>query len=286
MVWIETTKRSFFDDHGELNGIVAVSRDMTEAKKIEMELRAAQERAEAANRAKSRFLANMSHELRTPLNAIIGFADIMRQQMFGYLGSERYSEYAMLIYDSGQLLLDLISDVLDMAKIDAGKLELNYETIDAGVMLDTCLRFLGERAEKAGLDLRVTLPARRIAFEADRRSIKQILLNLLSNAIKFTLPGGNVEASATHDGDFVVFVIRDNGIGIPASELPRLGRPFEQVAADPLLAQSGTGLGLALVRSLAERHGGSFQIESEEGKGTHVEIRLPLARAKPAVAAA
>jgi cell cycle sensor histidine kinase DivJ len=278
LAWIETSKRSVFDPEGGLKGVVAVTRDVTEGKKAELEIRAAQERAEAANRAKSRFLANMSHELRTPLNAIIGFADIMRQQMFGYLGSERYAEYSMLIYDSGQLLLDLISDVLDMAKIDAGKLELNYESIDAGVMLDTCVRFLLDRADKAGLEVRVTLPPRRVAFEADRRSVKQILLNLLSNAIKFTLPGGGVTASATQEGDFIVFVVGDDGIGIPATELPRLGRPFEQVVADPLLAQSGTGLGLALVRSLAERHGGSFKMESEEGKGTRVEVRLPLSR--------
>jgi signal transduction histidine kinase len=208
----------------------------------------------------------------------------MRQQMFGYLGSERYAEYSMLIYDSGQLLLDLISDVLDMAKIDAGKLELNYEPIDAGGMLDTCVRFLLERAEKAGLELRVSLPARRIVFEADRRSVKQILLNLLTNAIKFTHPGGSVVASASQDGDYAVFLIRDNGIGIPASEIPRLGRPFEQVAADPELSQSGTGLGLALVRALAEHHGGAFRIESEEGKGTSVEVRIPIARVRTVAA--
>ena len=234
--------------------------------------------------AKSRFLANMSHELRTPLNAIIGFADIMRQQMFGYLGSERYSEYATLIYDSGQLLLDLISDVLDMAKIDAGKLELNYEPIDVSALVEDCVRLLRERAEKGGLDLNVELPGSRVTLDADRRSVKQILLNLLSNAIKFTLPGGNITVSAERDGDYVLFVVRDDGIGIPASELPRLGRPFEQVVADPMLAQSGTGLGLALIRSLAEKHGGDFHIESQEGSGTRVQVRLPLRRAQPVAA--
>jgi PAS domain S-box-containing protein len=284
LVWVETTKRSVFDGEGQLIGVVGVTRDVTEGKQGELEIRAAQERAEAANTAKSRFLANMSHELRTPLNAIIGFADIMRQQMFGYLGSERYAEYTTLIYDSGQLLLDLISDILDMAKIEAGRLELNYEPIDVGAMVEDCVRLLKDRADKAGLELRAELPGPRISIEADRRSIKQILLNLLSNAIKFTLPGGRVVASAQMQDGTVMLGVRDDGIGIPASEIPRLGRPFEQVVADPLQAQSGTGLGLALVRSLAEKHGGSLKIESEEGVGTRVAVRLPMARVQ-AVAA-
>ena len=284
-VWVETSKRAVYDPEGQLLGVVAVTRDITEGKEAEMQIRAAQERAETANSAKSRFLANMSHELRTPLNAIIGFADILRQQMFGTLG-ERYIEYSTLIYDSGQLLLDLISDILDMAKIDAGKMDLNYEPVDARALLEDCVRLLRERADKGDIELRTSVPTAHVVFDADRRSVKQILLNLLSNALKFTPPGGNVAATLAVDGDVIVFGVSDNGIGIPAADLPRLGRPFEQVVADPLLAQSGTGLGLALVRALAERHGGTIRIESEEGSGTRVTVRLPRTRAPVPAAAA
>jgi len=284
-VWVETTIRAVYDDRtNTLKHTIGVSRDVTDRKNTELALKAAQERAEHANRSKSKFLANMSHELRTPLNAIIGFTDVMRQQMFGPLGSTRYSEYATLIYDSGQLLLDLISDILDMAKIEAGKLQLNYEPVDLNETINDCVRLMRDRADNRGVELSIDLPEKKVAFLADRRSVKQILLNLLSNAIKFTPPGGHVTIATSQENGTAALSVRDTGIGIPASELPRLGRPFEQAGADPLLSQTGTGLGLALVRALAEKHGGRFLIESQEGIGTTVTITLPLAPAKRAAA--
>ena len=246
----------------------------------ELETEAARERAEAANKAKSHFLANMSHELRTPLNAVIGFTDLMRQQMFGALGNERYEEYATLIYDSGQLLLDLISDMLDMAKIEAGKLDLNFERVDLTGTIEDCVRLLTERADQGGVEFIAPSPDSAIVLVADRRAVKQILLNLLTNAIKFTPPGGQIAITADTGDGRARLSVRDTGIGIPAYDLPRLGRPFEQVVGDPMLAKSGTGLGLALVRALVEKHGGQFRIESEEGVGTEVTVDFPLAQGK------
>jgi signal transduction histidine kinase len=254
---------------------ISVSRDITERKEQELRTKAAQERAEAANHAKSQFLANMSHELRTPLNAIIGFGDIMRRRMFGELGDRRYEEYATLIYDSGQLLLDLISDILDMAKIEAGKLRLNYEHVDLAGIVEDCLRIVRQRAETAGVALEVVVPETSLGFLADKRSVKQVLLNLLSNAIKFTPAGGRIVVTTSNSNETVKVSVKDDGIGIPASELPRLGKPFEQVAVDPMLAKGGTGLGLALVQALVEKHGGSMRIDSEEGAGTEVRVEFP-----------
>ncbi len=247
-------------------------------------MRAAQERAEAANRAKSTFLANMSHELRTPLNAVIGFSDIMRDEIFGPLGHERYTEYATLIYDSGQLLLDLITDILDMAKIEAGKLELNFERVDLAEAIEDCVRLLRERAKKSNVQLVFDEDQEGLSVIADRRAVKQILLNLLSNALKFTPAGGHVEVEANFTGDRVSVTVRDDGIGIPAEHLPRLGRPFEQVCNDPMLAKGGTGLGLALVHALAGKHGGGVRIESQEGAGTAVTVDFPLKPPMRAVA--
>ena len=276
-IWIEVTTRAVRDtESGAFCNTVCVARDVTERKQQELEAEAARERAEAANQAKSRFLANMSHELRTPLNAVIGFTDLMRQQMFGALGNERYEEYATLIYDSGQLLLDLISDMLDMAKIEAGKLELNMERVDLTGTIEDSVRLLTDRADNCGLEIAVTMPRTPISLTADRRAIKQVLLNLLTNAIKFTPSGGNIDVIVRDDGGRVILCVRDTGIGIPAHELPRLGRPFEQVCGDPMLAKSGTGLGLALVRALVEKHGGQMRIESEEGVGTAVSVDFPL----------
>jgi PAS domain S-box-containing protein len=283
-VWLESTNRAIYDAAGAYRNLVSVSRDVTARKQQEIETKAAQERAEAANQAKSRFLANMSHELRTPLNAVIGFTDLMRQGMFGPLGSERYVEYATLIYDSGQLLLDLISDLLDMAKIEAGKLELNFERVDLTGTIEDCVRLLADRADGCGLEVVVDTPANPISLTADRRAVKQVLLNLLTNAVKFTPSGGRIDVAARVEEDRAVISVRDTGIGIAAHELPRLGQPFEQVATDPMHAKSGTGLGLALVRALVEKHGGRMHIESEEGIGTEVRVDFPLTQAKRAAA--
>jgi len=280
-VWIEATARSVYDEKtGEFQSLVVVARDVSRRREQEIEAQAAYERAEAANQAKSRFLANMSHELRTPLNAVIGFTDLMRQGMFGSLGNQRYEEYATLIYDSGQMLLDLITDMLDMAKIEAGKLELNFERVDLSGTIEDSVRMLSERADSGGLELTVSAPEAPVSLTGDRRAVKQILLNLLTNAIKFTPPGGSIFVEVRTKLERVIISVRDTGIGIPAHELPRLGKPFEQVCGDPMLAKSGTGLGLALVRALVEKHGGQLRIESEEGVGTTVSVDFPLKQSK------
>ena len=284
-VWIETTTRAIYDQQtGALRNTISVSRDVTQRMKHELDVKAAQERAESANKAKSRFLANMSHELRTPLNAVIGFTDLMRQRTFGPLGNERYEEYATLIYDSGQLLLDLISDMLDMAKIEAGRLELNHERVDVNGTVEDCVRMLRDRAENNGLELTLSLPQEPLFLIADKRAVKQILLNLLTNAIKFTPAGGHVGVSVRYGDGLATITVRDTGVGIPASELPRLGNPFEQVNSDPMLAKGGSGLGLALVRALMEKHGGALAVDSEEGVGTTVRITFPLVAKERAAA--
>jgi PAS domain S-box-containing protein len=284
-LWIETTTRGIYDPQtGALRNMISVSRDVTQRMNRELEVKAAQERAESANKAKSRFLANMSHELRTPLNAVIGFTDLMRQRTFGPLGNERYEEYATLIYDSGQLLLDLISDMLDMAKIEAGRLELNYERVDVNGTVEDSVRMLRDRAENNGLELTLSLPKEPLFLIADRRAVKQVLLNLLTNAIKFTPAGGHVGVSVRYGDGLTTITVRDTGVGIPASELPRLGNPFEQVNSDPMLAKGGSGLGLALVRALMEKHGGTLAVDSEEGIGTTVRVTFPLVANKRAAA--
>lgn len=284
-LWVETTTRGIFDQAtGKLRNLLSVSRDVTQRMQHELQIKAAQERAESANKAKSRFLANMSHELRTPLNAVIGFTDMMRQRTFGPLGNERYEEYATLIYDSGQLLLDLISDMLDMAKIEAGRLELNFENVDFNGTIEDSVRMLRDRAENSGLELNVSLPKEPLFVRADKRAVKQILLNLLSNAIKFTPAGGSIGVGVRAENGFATISVCDTGIGISASDLDRLGNPFEQVNSDPMLSKGGPGLGLALVRAMVEKHGGSLTIQSEEGVGTEVRATFPMTAGKRAAA--
>ncbi len=274
-VWIEGTTRGVYDDGtGELRHIISVSRDVCDRKAQELTMQAALESAQAASRAKSGFLAGMSHELRTPLNAILGFSGIMREQMYGTMGDARYQEYASLIYDSGTHLLDLISDILDMAKIEAGKTELHFEPVDLAGTIEDCGRMLAERARNNGVELITEVPESGIPLVADGRAIKQIVLNLLSNAVKFTPRGGHVWASARSEGGRVLLCVRDDGIGIPKEALPRLGRAFEQVTTDANIARVGTGLGLALVRALSQKHGGDMKIESVEGEGTTVTVDL------------
>jgi signal transduction histidine kinase len=248
------------------------------------ESRAAQEHAMAANKTKSEFLANMSHELRTPLNAIIGFSEVMREQMFGPLGDPHYRDYSRLIHNAGEHLLGLINDVLDMSKIEAGKLDLRPERFDLRSAIEECIELMRERAEAAKLQLIVDAPDRALLVVADRRAINQILLNLLSNALKFTLGGGRIRVRAAAREDRIWFAVEDNGMGIPARDLPRLGQPFVQVRHQAGAPHAGTGLGLALVRALAEQHQGTLRIESEEGVGTTVTVELPTQAAISAAA--
>ena len=235
-------------------------------------------RAEEANQAKSKFLANMSHELRTPLNAIIGFSEIMESGMFGPLGADKYREYCHDIHQSGQYLLDVINDILDMSKIEAGRIRLDAEPIELESFLNDSMRVVSGRAN----DKRLKLTARiggGIRLTADHRLLKQIILNLLSNAVKFTPEGGRVtiRARATAGG-WVSVSIADTGIGIPEDALARLGRPFEQVESQLTKSHQGSGLGLAIAKSLTELHQGRMRIHSTLGRGTMVLLRLPVTR--------
>ena len=236
-------------------------------------------RAEDANQAKSKFLANMSHELRTPLNAIIGFSEIMESAMFGPLGAAKYTEYSRDIRESGQYLLDVINDILDMSKIEAGSVHFNPERVELDNILADSLRVVSGRANEKRLTLNSRI-APGITLTADRRALKQIALNLLSNAVKFTPDGGTVTVRGRARGGMATIAIEDNGIGIPKDALHKLGRPFEQVESQLTKRHQGSGLGLAIAKSLAEMHGGAMRIRSQLGRGTTVVVRLPLEAAR------
>jgi len=231
-------------------------------------------RAEEANQAKSKFLANMSHELRTPLNAIIGFSEIMQSAMFGPLGTDKYGEYCRDINQSGQYLLDVINDVLDMSKIEAGRIRPDLSEIRIGRLLNDAMRVVSARADDKRLTLTADI-AHGIRVIADARLLKQIVLNLLSNAVKFTPEGGHIIVRARSSGAQARIVIMDSGIGIPKEALARLGRPFEQVESHITKTHQGSGLGLAIAKSLTELHGGAMRIRSTPGRGTLVMLRMP-----------
>ena len=239
-------------------------------------------RAEEANQTKSKFLANMSHELRTPLNAIIGFSEIMGSGMFGNLGSDKYAEYCHDILTSGHYLLEVINDILDMSKIEAGRMKLDLEPLDLGQTLSEALRVVSGRANDKNLILSADIAAD-APVVADRRAIKQILVNLLSNAVKFTPDGGRVTVRSRVLRDSVGLMIADSGIGIAPHSLKRLGRPFEQVESQLAKTYHGSGLGLAIAKSLTNLHGGSMKLRSKLGTGTVVCVTIPLrGRHKPA----
>ena len=231
-------------------------------------------RAESANRSKSEFLANMSHELRTPLNAIIGFSEVMQAQMFGPLGSGKYNEYSRDIHRSGQFLLDVINDILDMSKIEAGRVQLETEKTSLNTIFDEAMRLVGARALEGKVAVERNIP-KSLEIVADRRALKQVFINLLSNAVKFTPEGGSVQINAALDGEWVNVQMIDTGIGIPAWDIEKLGRPFEQVENQFTKSKGGSGLGLAISKSLIELHGGELQIRSTVGSGTEVTVRLP-----------
>lgn len=269
------------DDRLKLERWLATAVKRAEASREEALL--AKEVAERASTAKSTFLANMSHELRTPLNAVMGFSELIKDEYFGPLGDNRYREYAGLIHGAGSHLLDLITDILDMSKIEAGKVELHRESLSTVEIVRDCAELLEERATSAGLRLIVDAARAPGSIDADRRALKQILLNLLSNAIKFTPAGGTVTVRVVEKDGLCVFAVIDTGIGMAAADLHRLGNPFVQLGNHDG-SKPGTGLGLALVRALTEMHGGTLGVESSEGEGTIVTVTIPIAVAEAAAA--
>ncbi|MGO8917049.1 MAG: PAS-domain containing protein [Stellaceae bacterium] len=260
-------------------GMLLTYADITERKHVEVDLRRAKDEAELASRSKTEFLANMSHELRTPLNAIIGFSDILMGQIFGPLGDARYGDYARDIRDSGLHLLNLINDVLDVSKVEFGKVELIEETVDIVAVVEACVRLMRDRAEAAGLRLVQELPPGLPQLQGDSRRLKQILLNLLSNAVKFTPSGGRVTIRASHHlGEGFRLTVEDTGIGIAKHDLDKAMRPFGQIDSRLARKYQGTGLGLPLARSMAELHGGKLELDSAPGQGTTATIWLPPSR--------
>lgn len=243
---------------------------------VNTKLMAAQVLAESASRAKSEFLANMSHELRTPLNAIIGFSEIIKDQAFGPIGQQRYSEYAKDIYDSGGSLLQLINDILDLTKIEAGKMELQKSFVDVADVLRRCMRMIKDRASKSNLRLKTSFDPNLPRLFADEGRLRQIGVNLLSNAVKFTPAGGQVVLSASVDPDGAVMIgVADSGIGMSPGEIKVALERFGQTPSSLSRPNEGTGLGLPLTKTLVELHGGRLAIASAPGKGTTVTVRFP-----------
>jgi two-component system cell cycle sensor histidine kinase PleC len=232
-------------------------------------------RAEAANRTKSEFLANISHELRTPLNAVIGFSEVMESGLFGPMGNQKYVEYASDIHESGKYLLEVINDILDMSKIEAGRINLDIKSIDASEIAEDSIRVVAQTAEERSIEV-TSAGLKKLNMSADKRAVKQIMLNLLSNAVKFTPDGGRVTVKLSKAKGYAKIAIADTGIGIPEAEIGKLGQPFAQVENQLTKSRAGSGLGLAISRSLVEMHGGKFEIKSTESKGTTVICHLPL----------
>ncbi|MFZ5931193.1 MAG: PAS domain S-box protein [Pseudomonadota bacterium] len=279
--WVETTNTVEVDSvTGKIMQVSSVSRLVTERVHNEQELREARERAESADRAKSDFLAHMSHEIRTPLNAVIGFSEVMRDQLFGPLGSERYLEYTNDIYNSGTHLLALINEVLDLSKIEAGKFELQEDRVPLNTIIEAAFRFVRERAESKLIALQCSLHAAPDLW-CDRRIFTQVMLNIVGNAIKFTPERGRITVESILDtGGNLILTVTDTGIGIAQEDIPMVMKPFGQTRTSQHIAaaEPGTGLGLPLSKSFIEKHGGTLSITSEVGIGTRVIIIIPAAR--------
>jgi signal transduction histidine kinase len=232
---------------------------------------------ETANKHKSEFLANMSHELRTPLNAIIGFSEVLLERLFGEL-NDKQDDYLKDIHSSGRHLLSLINDILDLSKVEAGRMELEPSTFDLPTAIANAMTLIRERAQRHGIALGLDADPQLGEIVADERKLKQILLNLLSNAVKFTPDGGRIDVSARRDADNIVIAVHDTGIGIAAGDQQAVFEEFRQVGHDYTNKQEGTGLGLALTRKFVELHGGRIWLDSEPGTGSTFTFTIPATR--------
>jgi cell cycle sensor histidine kinase DivJ len=279
-IWLEMRCRPL--QQAAESEVVAVMRDVTDRKVQEQALDLARTAAEQADASKSRFLATMSHELRTPLNAIIGFSEMIAQEDVLMIDAARRKEYAQLINDSGQHLLSVVNGILDMSKMQSGNFEISPEPFAPRGALLNCCNLLALKARENGIDLVTRAPEDLPDITGDPRAFKQIVLNLVSNAIKFTERGGMVTVSAGVEGSRLVLRVADNGVGIAADDLTRIGDPFFQAGKTYQRRHEGTGLGLSIVKSLVALHGGEMTVQSKIDEGTTVAVALPLAFTPPA----
>jgi PAS domain S-box-containing protein len=278
-IWVEASLTSLRNPETGVTEIVSVVRDITDRIRFETALRQAKEQADAASNSKSRFLATMSHELRTPLNAIIGFAEVMQLEVMGPIGNQQYRSYVTDIHSSGTHLLQLINDILDLTKAEAGKLDLYEETIDLTAVMRSVMRMSRAAITKADVTVKTSLPPELPQLLADERKVRQVLLNLIDNAVKFTPAGGKVDITGRADADAgIIITVADTGIGIAAADLPRILEPFTQVESELSRQHAGTGLGLAAVKAIMELHGGTLELKSSVGAGTEATVTFPPAR--------
>ena len=274
----------FVERSGRFIGYRGVARDVTENKAQERALQQAKADAERANRTKSDFLATMSHEFRTPLNAVIGFADVMHGEHFGPLGHAKYREYTADIVASARHLAQMIDDVLDMSKIEAGRLDLHEECARPEELMDRAVRMVKPRAEEAGHVLGVAYPSERVEIRVDGHKLVQILINLLANAVKFTEAGGRIDlAAALTQEQALAFTVTDTGIGMRVEDQAIALEPFGQVHASSPAGRQGSGLGLCIVKALMELHGGTLCIDSAPGAGTTITVTVPANRVEVGV---
>lgn len=274
--WVEERCATEFDAEGKPLVSRGTIQDITERKLTELAVASARDEAIVANRAKSEFLANMSHELRTPLNAILGFSQMMEREVFGPLGAPKYREYVDDILKSGRHLLDVLSDIMDVSRVEVGKIDVEPEEISVGQLADACQVIVGGRIREKRQRFSVTIRKGARTVHADPRLAKQVLLNLLSNAIKFTPETGRIELTArrTRAGE-IALSVADTGIGIAPEDIARVVEPFVRVEGALARSHEGTGLGLALSKSFIELHGGRLEVRSRLGKGTTITVYFP-----------
>ena len=278
-IWVEASLTAFRNPTTAATEIVSVIRDISDRVRAESALRDAKRQAEAANHAKSEFLSTVSHELRTPLNAVIGFSEIMERELLGPIGNEKYRSYIVDIQRSGKLLLNVINDILDLSKAEAGKWELTEDVFDVEQTLRAVLRLLKPRLDEADLSAAISLPTSLPLLRADERKTQQVFFNLLSNAVKFTPPGGRIDVVGQHDhANGITIRVRDTGIGIDPEKLECVFEPFMQIDSALSRKHSGTGLGLSVVRAIMEHHKGSVELKSDVGNGTEAILVFPAER--------